>query len=168
MSSRCRSDAFGVRHLALACAAGACLLLGGCEREQRRFDTPSPMPELNAYDVAQGKRLFRWFNCLGCHAEGGGGAIGPGLRDARWRYGASFDDVVATITQGRPNGMPAFGGRIVPSQIRQLAAYVRSMSGQLRTDVAPSRSDSISVDEPESRRDREVPVPDPAVPGARP
>ena len=30
-------------------------------------------PEQNAYAIAQGKRLFSWYNCVGCHANGGGG-----------------------------------------------------------------------------------------------
>ena len=39
--------------------------------------------------------------------------------------------------------MPSFGGRIPDDQVWQLVAYVRSMSGQLRKDVAPSRSDEL-------------------------
>jgi cytochrome c oxidase cbb3-type subunit 3 len=63
--------------------------------------------------------------------------------------------VAASILQGRPNGMPAFAGRIPEDQVWQLVAYVRSMSGQLQTDVAPGRSDSLNPGaEPESRRER--------------
>ena len=35
----------------------------------------------------QGKRLFSWYNCIGCHANGGGG-IGPPLMDDEWIYGS--------------------------------------------------------------------------------
>ena len=109
--------------------------------------------EENAYAVSQGKRLFRWYNCSGCHANGGGG-MGPPLMDDKWRYGAEPAQIVATILQGRPNGMPSFGGRIPEDQVWQIAAYVRSMSGQLRTDVAPSRGDALSSGPPELRRDK--------------
>src|SRR3954470_6229544 len=34
--------------------------------------------ELSGYDVSEGKRLYHWMNCVGCHNEGGGG-IGPAL-----------------------------------------------------------------------------------------
>jgi cytochrome c oxidase cbb3-type subunit 3 len=71
---------------------------------------PSPYDE-NAYAVSQGKRLYRWYNCNGCHA-GGGGGIGPALMDAEWRYGGDPAQVFASIVQGRPNGMPSFGGHI--------------------------------------------------------
>ena len=30
--------------------------------------------ETNAYQLNQGKRLYDWFNCKGCHANGGGAA----------------------------------------------------------------------------------------------
>jgi cytochrome c oxidase cbb3-type subunit III len=114
--------------------------------------------EQNAFDVSQGKRLFRWFNCNGCHGAGGGN-MGPALSDAEWRYGASPAQIAATIMQGRPNGMPSFAGRLTDDQLWQIVAYVRSLSGQLRSDVAPSRGDTISPGEPESRRKPERPRP---------
>jgi len=77
--------------------------------------------------------------------------------DDQWRYGHEPPQIVATILQGRPNGMPSFAGRISTEQAAQLAAYVRSMSGQVREDVAPSRSDGLSTGAPELRRDRETP-----------
>ena len=121
--------------------------------------------EQNAYAVSQGKRWYRWFNCNGCHAMGGGGS-GPPLIDGEWRYGGSAAQIVATLRQGRPNGMPSFEGRMTDQQLWQLAAYVRSMSGQLRTDVAPGRNDGLSGPLPEQRRDDEKMKPE-AVPKAR-
>lgn len=111
--------------------------------------------ENNAYGVAQGKHLYRWYNCGGCHANGGG-SIGPALMDAEWRYGSEPAQIFQSIVQGRPNGMPSFGGHIPEDQVWQIVAYVRSMSGQLRKDVAPSRSDSMSVGEAENARRRET------------
>jgi cytochrome c oxidase cbb3-type subunit 3 len=141
----------------------AVLLAAGCEREQRQFRVPasessSPAPrgtryEENAFALSQGKMLFRWFNCVGCHATGGGG-MGPALMDDNWRYGSELQSVFATIMDGRPNGMPAFRGRITEEQAWQLAAYVRSMSGWIAKDVAPGRNDGLSAVEPENARDK--------------
>ena len=174
MCSGCRS----VRVLMFAL-----LLLSACEREQRTFrpgpgqpDTRVPQPslaprpgppessrpggaqkfEVNGYHVSQGKQLFRTFNCSGCHANGGGG-IGPALMDEKWIYGGDIESIFATIRDGRPNGMPAFGGKIPDDQIWELAAYVRSLSGQLRTDVAPNRNDSITPHEAENRLSKLAP-----------
>jgi cytochrome c oxidase cbb3-type subunit 3 len=57
--------------------------------------------------VSEGQRLYQEFNCVECHAHGGGG-IGPALIDEEWIYGSSSPQIVATLIQGRPNGMPSF------------------------------------------------------------
>jgi cytochrome c oxidase cbb3-type subunit 3 len=176
MSLRCR-DTF-------ICAL-ALLALTACERESRRFSDPSlsgakplntvslsdlqpgePTPphqtgspyDYNAYAVAQGKQLYEWFNCSGCHAQGGG-AIGPPLMDDKWIYGAAPENIFATIVEGRPNGMPSFRGRIPTQQVWQLVAYVRSMSGQLSKDTSPSRSDHLFTKKSEQSGPDLKPVP---------
>jgi cytochrome c oxidase cbb3-type subunit 3 len=162
--------------LVLATVTSAVGLLA-CEREERQFRPPPnasapggvrqvdlqpglvpsatvPRPlvqslyEENAYAVSQGKTLYNQYNCSGCHAQGGGG-MGPALMDAEWIYGSRPVNVFESIAEGRPNGMPAFGGKIVDGQIWQIAAYVRSMSGLLRSDVASGRSDDMQVRSPE-------------------
>src|SRR4051795_2247550 len=100
--------------------------------------------QYNAYAVSEGQKLYMSYNCVGCHANGGGG-IGPPLMDSNWIYGAEPQNIYATIIQGRPNGMPSFRGKIPDQQVWEIVAYVRSMSGQLRKDVAPGRSDDMSV-----------------------
>ena len=56
--------------------------------------------------------------------------------------------------------MPAFGGRIADQQIWQIVAYVRSLSGRLRKDVAPARADALSAGPPENTRPEEAPKPE--------
>jgi cytochrome c oxidase cbb3-type subunit 3 len=107
--------------------------------------------ESSAYELAQGKQWFRWYNCVGCHAQGGG-SIGPALMDDQWIYGSRPDDIFATIMDGRPNGMPSFRGRIPEAQAWQLVAYVRSMSGLVSADVATSRAEGMLGAAPENRR----------------
>jgi cytochrome c oxidase cbb3-type subunit 3 len=70
--------------------------------------------------------------------------MGPPLMDDKWIYGSSSQNIYSTIVEGRPNGMPSFNGKIENDQLWQLAAYVRSLSGQLRKDVSPSRDDNMS------------------------
>jgi cytochrome c oxidase cbb3-type subunit 3 len=144
MSSPCRAE------LAIA----ALLALAGCGRETRdyRSQAMAERPrgaafEGNAFHIAQGQRLYGWMNCGGCHAHGGGG-MGPPLMDDEWRYGGTMDEIVATILDGRPNGMPAFRGRITDDQAWQLAAFVRAMSAQPRQDALPARADEPANTEP--------------------
>jgi cytochrome c oxidase cbb3-type subunit 3 len=48
--------------------------------------------------------------------------------DDEWIYGGRLEQIHQTIVQGRPNGMPSWGGKIPDEQIWQITAYVRSMS----------------------------------------
>ena len=147
-------------------AALATLALTGCTREARDFRPAPPFSDRvrfeedyqkNAYALSEGKRLFQAFNCNGCHGNGGGGGIGPPLMDDTWVYGAEPGQVFQTVHDGRPNGMPAFGGKLPDGQIWQLVAYVRSLSGKAPSDAAPSRSDHMQASAPETDRDRESP-----------
>jgi cytochrome c oxidase cbb3-type subunit 3 len=103
-----------------------------------------------AFNVSQGKKLFTWFNCSGCHANGGGGS-GPALMDDVWIYGSAIENIAASIREGRPNGMPTFRGKIPEDQIWQIAAYVRALGGFVASDVAASRHDQLYAHEGEAR-----------------
>ncbi|MER9859007.1 MULTISPECIES: c-type cytochrome [unclassified Mesorhizobium] len=106
--------------------------------------------EANAFHMSEGKRLFNWFNCSGCHANGGGG-MGPALMDEKWLYGSSIESIHATIRDGRPNGMPSFGQKIPDDQIWELAAYVRALGGNAPSSAAPQRNDGMMVHPSENR-----------------
>jgi cytochrome c oxidase cbb3-type subunit 3 len=77
-----------------------------------------------------GGQLFIGYNCLDCHGAEGSGAMGPSFQDGRWHFGGSPGEVFESIYQGRPDGMPAWGGRISNDQIWMLTAYVRSLSSK--------------------------------------
>jgi cytochrome c oxidase cbb3-type subunit III len=96
--------------------------------------------------LAEGRRLFAWYNCSGCHGGHGGGGMAPSLRDPVWLYGDSDAHVFASIAQGRGKGMPAWGTKIPEDQIWKLAAYIKSM----RTPEEPDPP--IVPPEPEVKR----------------
>jgi mono/diheme cytochrome c family protein len=77
--------------------------------------------------VTIGGQLFHSYNCVDCHGMDGAGAMAPSLADGRWRFGGSPSEVFESIYQGRPEGMPAWGGRISDADIWRLVAYVRSL-----------------------------------------
>jgi cytochrome c oxidase cbb3-type subunit 3 len=164
--------------LLLALAAA----FAGCEREERGFRVKTPDsnrinakevttlragvnppigPEPNDYEknalaLSEGNRLFEQMNCTGCHAHGGG-AIGPPLMDDKWIYGSQPEQIFATIVEGRPNGMPSFRGKLPDYEVWQIAAYVRSLSGQAPKDTAPSRDDDLQMKTPENSVKTEQP-----------
>jgi cytochrome c oxidase cbb3-type subunit III len=121
-----------------------------------KYSSENPY-EGNAYMVSQGQQLYVNMNCVGCHANGGGG-MGPPLMDDEWIYGPEPPQIYQSIIQGRPNGMPSYRGKLTIQQTWALVSYVRSMSGQLRKDVSPSRSDHMNVKVPEQSHPEEHPT----------
>lgn len=77
--------------------------------------------------LADGRRLFNWYNCSGCHGDHAGGGMGPSLRDSLWRYGSDPQSIFASIAEGRQFGMPAWGTRIPRDQIWRLVTYIESL-----------------------------------------
>ena len=171
------------RGLSIVSCAAAALVVASCQREERGFRvTPPPSGrvqtvrltdlqpgpaqpaevtqnayENNAYALSEGKRLYEQMNCVGCHFHGGGG-IGPPLMDAKWIYGSDPSQIFATIVQGRPNGMPSFRNKLTDDQVWKIAAYVRSLSGNVPRDAAPSRSDDMSGPPPETSTEQKPPL----------
>lgn len=170
--------------------AATLALVPACNRENRNLDgsapengprqlvvsglapgngQPATMPEDprgkeyegNATHLANGQRYYQWFNCSGCHFNGGGG-IGPALMDDKWRYGGTIEQIYATIEQGRPNGMPSFRGKIPEQQVWEIAAYVRSLSGNADKLADSSRPDAMSSIPPINNIDKQPPKGDPA------
>lgn len=172
------------RHSFAWAVAISMLTLVGCQREKRQFQTlpaaanretavrltplqpgapqqqapvKSPYQD-DAWGINEGKRLYTAFNCSGCHGVNGGGAIGPPLMDDKWIYGSQPNQIYSTIAEGRPDGMPSFGGHVPQQQIWQLVAYVEALSGQVAQTVAPGRSDDLMAAIPPSREPPKIPV----------
>ena len=88
--------------------------------------------------LQDGRRLFNWYNCSGCHGGHAGGGMGPSLRDKTWLYGDRDDQIFDSIAEGRSNGMPAWGSKIPADQIWELVAYIKSMRTTRRTGATRS------------------------------
>lgn len=106
--------------------------------------------ERNAYDLAQGKRLYAGFGCRGCHGDGQGGK-GPAFLDGWWQYGPDIVSIFASIRDGRPGGMPAFRAKLTTDQIWQLAGYVQTIGAYSASAAAPGRNDEKQTRPAENR-----------------
>ena len=86
----------------------------------------SPHDSLRA---ALGKGKFG--ACAACHgadAKGNQALGAPNLTDKIWLHGWGEEAIVAMVTQGKLNQMPGQEGRLTPSQIHVLSAYVWGLS----------------------------------------
>lgn len=100
--------------------------------------------EGDAEALQEGERLWRWFNCNGCHGTRGGGGIGPPFADGSTIYGSSPASLFQSIVQGRPEGMPAFGGMLPEQHVWELVTYIQAI---LRDELPRMRT----RDEPDIR-----------------
>jgi len=79
----------------------------------------------------RGSKIFA-ATCAPCHGPEGKGnqAIGaPDLTDELWLYAGDKATIANTIRGGRGGVMPAWGGRLDPETIKELAIYVHSLGG---------------------------------------
>jgi cytochrome c oxidase cbb3-type subunit 3 len=80
---------------------------------------------------AKGQKVFAE-NCAACHgADGRGGRdVGaPNLADKIWLYGGDRASVFSSVYTAHAGVMPAWGGVLPPSTIKQLAIYVHELGG---------------------------------------
>ncbi|MER9274399.1 cytochrome-c oxidase, cbb3-type subunit III [Mesorhizobium sp. M0643] len=92
---------------------------------------------LREFAVAAGGAAFK-VNCVQCHGSGAQGSKGfPNLNDDDWLWGGNAEQIQQTIADGirfasdpdtRLSEMPAFGDIITTDQIKQVGAYVASLS----------------------------------------
>lgn len=161
----------------IVCIA-TCFTLSGCLREERQYRADPPVSEAydhlrlmpnriggappyvdvtigapyenNAYNLSEGKRLYSWFGCKGCHGDGNGG-VGPPFLDGWWQYGPEMVSIATSIRDGRPKGMPAFSDKLTSEQIWQLTGYLRTIGGYSFNAAAPGRDDDKQTRPAENR-----------------
>lgn len=92
-----------------------------------------------------GQRLFLTY-CSQCHGSDAKGAKGfPNLTDSDWLFGGTPEQIKESITKGRDAMMPAKGLKpdLNGDQIKDLAAYVRSLSGLSSDSVRAQRGKEL-------------------------
>lgn len=119
----------------------------------------------NQAALIDGKNLYVTY-CANCHGNSAQGAIKsgfdisiitekggkqpPNLTDQAWDHGSSDADIIKFIKEGNPaNMMPSFQGSLSDSQIKNVVAYVRSLSdnngsSQLNSSVAEVQANQIN------------------------
>jgi cytochrome c oxidase cbb3-type subunit 3 len=88
--------------------------------------------------IVEGRAAFSK-NCASCHAEDGGGGIGPNLADRNWIHGdGSIDAILKVIREGvAEKGMPPWGPILKREETISVAAFVRKLR-----DTTPAKPKS--------------------------
>ena len=121
----CRSDV--PPPAATAAVAQSAFFIGPQPGPDRALPQSNNPYSGNTSVLADGRRLFNWYNCSGCHGDHGGGGMGPSLRDTLWYYGGDEASLFASITQGHQHGMPAWGSKLPQDDIWKLVTYIKSL-----------------------------------------
>lgn len=105
---------------------------------QAKPAAPAAPAAVTAAAITAGDSIFHGAgNCYACHGANAQGLVGPNLTDAEWIHGdGSYDFIVATVTKGiakeeSKSGIlmpPKGGSTITDDQVKQVAAYVYSLS----------------------------------------
>lgn len=92
---------------------------------------------------AMGQRLFLTY-CAQCHGADAHGAKGfPNLTDNDWLHGGAPDTIQTTILGGRFGVMPPWGSVLGADGVKDVANYVRSLSGLANDSLRAARGKDI-------------------------
>ena len=93
-----------------------------------------PAGQYDEERAARGNALFHGgpANCFTCHGDKGQGVqgLGPNLTDNVWLWGGTQKAIIETITNGRHNQMPAWGGFLDKDKLHIMTAYVWGLSNK--------------------------------------
>ncbi len=93
------------------------------------IDENSVVFDESAGALAAGKTIFET-NCAACHANDGGGGVGPNLTDEYWIHGGSISEVFSIVKYGVvEKGMIPWQDQLSPEQMQQVSSYILTMKG---------------------------------------
>tara|TARA_R110002050_G_scaffold262683_1_gene402926 strand:- start:1478 stop:2434 length:957 start_codon:yes stop_codon:yes gene_type:complete len=79
--------------------------------------------------LAEGGKIFAK-NCAVCHANDGGGGVGPNLTDNYWIHGGDIKAIFSTIKYGVPaKGMISWKDQLNAGEMQEVASYILSLVG---------------------------------------
>jgi cytochrome c oxidase cbb3-type subunit 3 len=111
--------------------------------EKRTAAVRATLPTTNPYHgdraaLAEGQAVFVSI-CAACHKPDGTGLVGPSLVDPYWKYGNDDASLFASVSQGRPAGMPPWGTQLGTEKIWKALAYLETLPRSSQPGIgAPS------------------------------
>lgn len=102
--------------------------------------------------LSSGKEIFVK-NCASCHANDGGGLVGPNLTDKYWIHGGGIKNIFKTIKYGVPQkGMISWQTQLSPNEMQEVASYIMTLEG---TQPAAPKEPEGNVWTPEEETTKE-------------
>ena len=100
------------------------------------YAAAGPPPPVQATKATEATKKLYASNCQACHGPDGKSPMPEMAFVGReWKHGTKTSDMIKVITNGVPGTvMMPFKGRLTEQQIRDLAAYVRSLDKKLKPE----------------------------------
>ena len=112
---------------------------------------------LETADLNAGKAIYE-ANCSVCHANDGGGGVGPNFTDKYWIHGGDIKSIFSTIKYGVPaKGMISWESQLSPKKMQQVASYIYTLEGNTAADPKEPQGELFERVE-ESTEDAEAPA----------
>jgi len=109
----------------------------------------------DASGIAEGQRIFQ-SNCVACHGSKGEGGVGPNLTDEFWLHGGTINAVFKTIKYGVPDkGMQAWEKTYSPSQIKDLASYIKTLAGSNPPNAKAPQGEAYKEEAPAAKQTKD-------------
>ena len=97
--------------------------------------------------LASGKSIYA-ANCAACHAQDGGGGVGPNFTDEYWLHGGSIQDIFKVVKYGVPEkGMIPWQDQLSPEQMQQVASYIKTLVGTTPANPKEPQGDLFTEEE---------------------
>ena len=98
----------------------------------------------DARAIAKGKETWDTI-CIACHTAEGTGLVGPSLVDPYWKYGHGDAELFATVSEGRPLGMPPWGPQLGTEKIWQVLAYLETLPKRSEPGIGSPEYDAAQA-----------------------
>lgn len=99
------------------------LAINGCTKQHEQVSSDKRQ---DTRSIEQSKKRFQEL-CAACHGKQAKGGVGPDLTVSHFKYGKNRSDIVMSIMNGRPGGMPSFGSHLKTDDAATLADYLLSL-----------------------------------------
>ncbi|MFA5504839.1 MAG: cbb3-type cytochrome c oxidase N-terminal domain-containing protein [Vulcanimicrobiota bacterium] len=96
------------------------------EAEEKALEALASLSEDQA-TVQAGREVYTFY-CAACHGDNAEGKVGPSLTDEEWLYGNEPKDILTSIREGRPKGMPQWKSQLKDDEVKSVAVYVMSLT----------------------------------------